>query len=294
MMNSLFAAALVFSTAAYAIEIPVAMDVHVDAAFPTLNAGSLPTVNLGAKRTAFLVFEGGPYAPASLVRARLRLFVSRNTLPGAIVQVASVSGVLPEEGAVTASNAPAMDAPQSLFGAPSDRTFVEVDATEIVRKQLAGGKIVLALRAQSNDDALLIAFDSKESTATSHPAVLQLIFGGPAGLQGPQGDPGPAGLQGDQGATGPAGTRIVRAETASFPPDDQNNGGWFAIYQQCNVDLSTRPISGDCEFSGSGRLEYSGIQAVVFNGSDPTSYAWSCRYRQTSPGTLKVTVYCAK
>lgn len=78
-----------------------------------------------------------------------------------------------------------------------------VDATQAVQDWLNG---------TSNNDGFIITplgsvqveFDSKENTATSHPATLAitLVNSGPMGATGAQ---GPAGATGAQGPTGPAG-----------------------------------------------------------------------------------------
>jgi hypothetical protein len=87
--------------------------------------------------------------------------------------------------------------------------YVTGDATQAVQDWVNG---------TSNNDGFIITpspgtpgvqveFDSKENTATSHPATLAitLVNSGPTGATGAQGPTGPAGATGAQGPAGPAG-----------------------------------------------------------------------------------------
>jgi len=78
----------------------------------------------------------------------------------------------------------------------------------------------------SAGSAINVFFDSKEATATSHPAQLLIFLQnqgpvGPIGPQGPQGSQGPAGPQGppgNSGATGPAGPAGPQGATGLAGP----------------------------------------------------------------------------
>jgi len=105
-----------------------------------------------------------------------------------------------------------------------------VDATAAVKNWLSGttnnGFILTP-----NDGTVLVAFDSKESTTTSHPGILTITLAssGPTGPQGPQGNPGatgstgPQGPQGNPGATGNTGPQGPQGPTGTvsniFPTD---------------------------------------------------------------------------
>ena len=114
------------------------------------------------------------------------------------------------ESTLTFNNSPLYDVssaigPISITGA---NQFVAVDVTQYVVDWLNG---------QSNYGIAILwnsgsfSFDSKESTATSHHAALDIMLkaqkgdSGPSGPAGPQGPAGPAGPPGQTGPQGPAG-----------------------------------------------------------------------------------------
>jgi hypothetical protein len=67
---------------------------------------------------------------------------------------------------------------------------------------------------------VLVAFDSKESTTTSHPAMLTitLIAIGPTGATGPTGPTGATGAAGAQGPVGPTGAQGPAGATGAQGP----------------------------------------------------------------------------
>ena len=86
----------------------------------------------------------------------------------------------------------------------SSNNFISVDVTAWVKAWLDGSlpNEGFMIEAASSATTLSLAFDSKESTLTSHEPRLEIVLNGPAGPEGPG---GPQGLTGANGAAGPAG-----------------------------------------------------------------------------------------
>ena len=89
------------------------------------------------------------------------------------------------------------------------QTFITLDVTNQVRSWLNGAPNNGFFLAASGGTSMFL--DSKESSSTSHPATLEVVFSGAPGLTGavgptgPTGAPGAPGLTGATGPTGPTG-----------------------------------------------------------------------------------------
>jgi hypothetical protein len=195
---------------ALAQNVPLTQDSYL-APGSALNYGAATTINTGgpAANQALVQFDlstlPAGITASNIAKATLVLFVNKLGAPGTVnISVAngpwteatvSGTGAVPVAGAAIASGV-AINA----AGA-----YIYVDATAAVQSWLSG----------TNNNGILItpaggvnvAFDSKESSTTSHPATLNVMLNqpGPAGPTGPQGPAGPTGPPGDTGATGPAG-----------------------------------------------------------------------------------------
>ena len=139
---------------------------------------------------------------ANIAKATLTLFVTKVVAAGT-VNISVASGAWTEPG-VNGLNAPTSAAAvASGVSVSAAGAFVSVDATAAVQSWLNGttnnGFIV-----QAGDGVVNIAFDSKESITTSHPAVLAIALSssGARGATGATGASGPAGPTGVTGATG--------------------------------------------------------------------------------------------
>ena len=190
----------------------------------TGSAATSPVTN-GANNRAFVQFDlsalpGGTTA-ADVSHATLTIFVNHQYAAGAI-DVYEADGVWNETNllystpTVSLGNVVATAVPVNFttgyYG------FVTVDVTTAVTDWLSGAypNNGLILAADSGSPNTILSIDSKEATATSHPAMLQVFLQqqgptGPTGLTGavgstgPAGPSGPTGLTGAVGATGPAG-----------------------------------------------------------------------------------------
>ena len=173
------------------------------------NYGALPTVNVGgAGNFAGLLLFGLPALPptAGVAWARLRLYVDRvdagGTLDLGTASAGWAEGTVTGTGGITVGSALSTAA----IGAPGYVTF---DVTAQVAGWLGGApNNGFILTADAGTPGLTIFLDSKENTATSHPASLEVVFTGAAGapgLTGTTGATGAPGVPGAAGATGPTG-----------------------------------------------------------------------------------------
>ena len=199
--------------AAFAQTVPLTQDTFVATNPPTtINYGTAVTINVGGPNTdqALVQFDlstlpAGTTA-ANISKATLSLFVNKLGAAGTI-NVSVANGVWTEAG-VNGTNAP-VPATAVASGVPvlAGSEYVYVDATAAVRNWLSGttnnGFIITP-----NDGTVLVAFDSKESTTTSHPAALTITLSasGATGATGPTGPNGATGATGPQGATGAGAT----------------------------------------------------------------------------------------
>ena len=170
------------------------------------NYGNLPNVNVGGATSSsgLLVFDLSTLSATSGVAwARLRVYVDKVTTGGTLdLGTANASW---GEAAVNGNSGIAVGSALSTaaIAAPGYVTF---DVTAQVASWLSGSpNNGFTLTADSGTPGLTIFIDSKENVATSHPAVLEVVFTGPAGPTGPQGAPGATGATGAPGAVGATG-----------------------------------------------------------------------------------------
>jgi hypothetical protein len=205
-------AVVLFQAAAGAQTAPLTGDAFIQPGVAT-NYGATPTVNVGGALglQGLVQFDLTLLPPgttaASVSNAYLRLFVNKVGAAGAIfVNVATSSWA--ESTVNGGAGAPGIGAfvagPINVSVAGS---YISIPVTAQVQAWLNGapnnGLILTA-----NPTSTSVFFDTKESTTTSHPAVLEIdLFGqtGAVGAQGAPGPPGPPGPTGPTGAVGPQG-----------------------------------------------------------------------------------------
>jgi len=226
-MRSLRALAIVLSIAAgaaWADELPVAADAHVNSAFPALNFGSSPFLQVGGATRAFIRFDPSslPSAlPSPTARVNLIVWVGQVGTAGSL-QVSNVAAAW-SESSVTWNNQPAEGSVVGTAAVTSAGQFVSIDVTSSFTAWLnsPSQNFGLAIDGVSNAAFFL---DSKESVTTSHAAVLDIVLGGPVGptgatgAQGIQGVTGATGAQGTQGITGATGAQGVQGLTGATGP----------------------------------------------------------------------------
>jgi hypothetical protein len=143
--------------------------------------------NAEKRRDGYVKFDLADTAPAGttgaqVARATLRLFV-QDVKAGGSFDVVRVLSAWTED-TVSAANAPALGAVVASavpVTTTAPRTFITIDVTAAVRDWLNGALPNNGLALIPNSVGTNVAFDSKESTTTSHEAVLEIVLGGGAG-----------------------------------------------------------------------------------------------------------------
>jgi hypothetical protein len=200
--------------AAIAQNVPLTQDSYVIPGNAT-NYGSATTMNVGGPNAAQALAQfdlsalPGGTTSAQIAKATLTLFLNKVGAAGT-VNISVANGFWTESG-VNGTNAPAVAAAvASGVSASAASQYITVDATAAVQAWLTGatnsGFIITP-----NDGLVNVAFDTKESATTSHPATLTIVLAS-SGATGATGATGPAGTT---GATGPTGAGTTGATGAT-------------------------------------------------------------------------------
>jgi len=164
-------------------------DSYTSTASPTKNFGAATTLGVESSETTFIQFNlssiPASYTSADITQATLKLYVNTVTTAGSF-NVDYVNGAW-TESTIDASNAPALGTTivASVPLVTTDKNqYILINVTEAVQAWLSG---------TANDGIALVGnspvsatFDSKETTSTSHPAELDIVFagGGGSGITG--------------------------------------------------------------------------------------------------------------
>ncbi len=193
----------------FAQTLPLTQDAYF-VPFSGTNYGAATTINVGGSTAAEALVQFDLTAlPANttvvnVAKATLTLFVSKLGAAGA-VNIAEASGIWAEATLSGTSGTPSPGAAAATnINVGTSNEYIYVDVTQAVKDWLSG--------AAPNDGFIItpaagginVAFDSKESLTTSHPAALTVMLTA-TGTVGPQGPAGVPGLNGAAGITGPAG-----------------------------------------------------------------------------------------
>jgi len=190
--------ALLLPILAWADTAPLTGDTHITVGNGS-NFGSLPAVNVAGATQGLLMFDvTGIPVGSTVTFARLRFYVNTVTTSGAFDLSAANNPW--SEATVTGTTGVG---PGSLIQsgvAVSGPGYITLDVTAQTQLWVNGNTNTGFVLVANGGTAF--AIDSKENVATSHPAVLEIILPGPAGVTGPAGAPGATGVT---GTTGPAG-----------------------------------------------------------------------------------------
>ncbi|MGA3107313.1 MAG: DNRLRE domain-containing protein [Terriglobales bacterium] len=176
---SLLSLLLLACTAAFG-QLTPSGDSFTSTAAPTKNFGSATTLGVESSETTFIQFNlasiPAGYTGADITQATLKLYVNTVTTAGSF-NVDYVNGAW-TESTITADKAPALGTTivASVPLVTTDKNqYILINVTEAVQAWLNG--------SQANDGIALVGnspvsatFDSKETTSTSHPAELDIVF----------------------------------------------------------------------------------------------------------------------
>ncbi len=197
--------------AAIAQTVPISQDSYVVTNPATaINYGSASTINVGgpAVAQALVQFDlttlpAGTGA-ANIAKATLALVVNKICASCKItVSVANGGWTVVGVNGTTAPVAAAAVATSVSVSTVGD--YIYVDATAAVQGWLNGTTNSGFIITPNTGTGVNVAFDSKESTTTSHPATLTITLAS-SGATGATGATGPNGSAGATGATGPTGS----------------------------------------------------------------------------------------
>jgi len=153
----------------------VSADAMLASQSSVINYGSLPEMLVGVGNTVLLRFDLSSIPSGySVTSARLTFFLNKVTVAGTL----SVSRVTSSwsESTVTYVTRPGVSSPIVTAAAAVSSTFVTVDVTTIVAAQLASGNYGFEIAPDGSAPNTWVTIDSKESTTTAHPAVLQVTY----------------------------------------------------------------------------------------------------------------------
>ena len=183
---------LVGAGAVLAQTVPASSDAHVSAAFPAVNFGTSPNLNVlgvaGSATRGYVRFDVSSIAAGlgsgTITKAYLVLWASRVPTPGTI-QISEVTGSW-VESSISNSFQPTVGAAVATASVSTEQSYVYVDITSLVLKWIATpasnhGIVIDPVGSTS------VIFDSKESVTTSRPASLQVETNGVVGSTGATG-----------------------------------------------------------------------------------------------------------
>lgn len=294
---------LCYGLAAQALTLPVQDDAYTDASSPTKAQSSSANIKVGANKKGFARFDLDALPrDAVITQAYLRLWVNSvaNAQPG-VIEVFQATGDW-KESTLTHAGMPMVNPIRTGAVAvypESKGHYVSVEITQLVKDWQYGNGIEnfgLAL-ISTPQWPVEVAFDSKESTGTSHPMEIEVAFEGP---KGPKGDPGATGAvgakgdkgeKGDKGDPGAPGAKGDKGDTGAAGPKG-DPGGLNGIHQiSSDFDVSnfytvTRYV--DCP---AGEVVLGGGAWAFTNLNDPESPPIVYQSAPVGPSRWQVKIY---
>jgi hypothetical protein len=250
LVRTLFCGLAMLPVAAVAQTVPLTQDAYIVPA-NGINFGTASTINVGGPNSsaALVQFDlsalpSGTTA-ASVAKATLTVFVNKVGAPGT-VDISVANGPWSELTVSGTNGAPvpaAAVASGVAIATPADYVFV--DATAAVKSWLSGSPSNNGFIITPAGGGVNVAFDSKESATTSHPATLAIMLTA-SGAVGPTGATGPAGPPGATGATGLAGANGATGATGTTGGGVSGYGYFYNVFPQFVA------IESDLVFSNNG------------------------------------------
>ncbi len=187
-----------------AADAPIIGDTYLSGGAPAANFGSAVAITIAAGNTGLVQFNLSSIPAPTVPAAYLKVYVNKVTTAGTLTFSPVLSAW--SEGAATASAAPAIGSSFASAPVTVANSFVLIDVTTLVNGWLASPSTNFGI-AIAGAGATAVLLDTKENTATSHPAALDVTITGPQGIAGPTGAVGPTGPTGPAGPTGATGAK---------------------------------------------------------------------------------------
>jgi hypothetical protein len=178
--------AVLLAPPAGAVEALLAVDAYVSASQPATNFGKAETLPVGSGNRALLRFDLASMLPAGTTagqvsKAVLNVWVSGVSKAGSVT-VSELLGSWTEPG-VTEATLPGVGPAFATKAVSTAGRWVPIVVTSQVKKWLstpsANNGLLIAPAASA--PATAVSLDSKENTATSHPARLEIVLTGTLG-----------------------------------------------------------------------------------------------------------------
>jgi hypothetical protein len=230
-------------------------DAQINSGATGTKYGSNPTITINSSNTALLQFKVADLLPSGInasqvLKARLILFT--NSLPSyGTFNIYQINGTWTESSVTYASKPSISSTVSSSASVGSTNQYHAWDVTAIVKDWVSNPANNYGIAVRGSGSASMV-IDSKENSATSHPAILQVDLSGPAGPAGPTGAKGATGAT---GATGPAGPK------GATGPQGPAGGGLTAVTTNASftgAGTSSSPLAFSANVSMPGTLTTSG------------------------------------
>ncbi len=212
-MQGVVVAGTLLLPALWAVDAPLTSDTYISTAATGSNFGVATNMIVLSGNSGLVQFDLSSVPPSSTVTAAYLVVYANKVLAPGTLNFAVVTSPWTELG-VTAGSPPSTNAPFASIPATVGNSFLIVDVTAAVQGWLATPASNFGIEI-TGAGSVSVQLDTKENTATSHPAQLALTVLGPAG---PAGAPGQPGLPGSQGAPGPAGATGVPGSAGPAGP----------------------------------------------------------------------------
>jgi hypothetical protein len=182
-------------------------DATISSSGPVANFGSTTTLNIATGNAGLVQFDLSAYSPSAVVSAAYLQVYADQVNSGGTLNFTLVTSPW-TENAVTFSTQPTTaGSPFTFIGVSTANSVVLVDVTSQVQAWIANPATNFGLEITGTGGTAIL-LDTKENTATSHPAQLIIATAsapGPAGATGATGSSGPTGASGAAGSNGPQG-----------------------------------------------------------------------------------------
>ncbi|MBS1212542.1 MAG: hypothetical protein H6R26_1159, partial [Proteobacteria bacterium] len=233
-----------------ALTLPVQDDTYADASLPSKVQGGSANIKVSRNKRGFVRFDLDALPrDAVITHAYLRMWVNAvsNTKPG-VLEIFQVTGDW-KEPSLTQASTPMVNpirAGAVVIYPENKGHYVSAEITQLVQDWQAGNGIEnfglsLVPTSQSSVD---VAFDSKESTGTSHPMEIEVSFEGPQGPKGATGAagaPGPKGDKGDKGDPGSTGPQGLKGDPG--PQGSKGDPGGLSGLHQVTKDIDVGELN---------------------------------------------------
>ncbi len=202
---------------------PTVGDVTISSASPATNMNTgtaAQTLSIAPGNAGLVQFDLTDFSPSTTVSvAYLRVYANRVTTGGTL-NFTVVTSPWNENTVTFATQPSTAGSPFASVGVSTANSFALVNVTAQVQSWIANPATNFGLEITGSGSTSVL-LDTKENTATSHPAELIItVVGapGPTGSTGPTGPIGPAGPTGPQGNAGPAGVTGPTGPTGATGP----------------------------------------------------------------------------